>query len=208
MRILTRIERKENKTMINIRNFDAWKTEREKAIIEGGLKVLRGENQKGMPTVTIWRPKAKKPFANYYYQSTEDREKRIHEHIQDYQEEQKRKEQYKQERKGTPELLSKTNPGAIFRFSWGYDQTNLNFYQVISRKGSMVKIREIMQDSVKGSEGFMAENRIAVKDKFIEDAPVLTKKVQFTKEKPYITMASYGWCSLWDGKPNYCSWYA
>lgn len=194
--------------MINMRNIDLWKEERDKATIQDGLKILRGVNIKEMPTVKIWRPKAKKPFISYYFKTTERMEEYIQGIIDGYKEDMERKEKRKQDRKGNPELLKQADTGAIFHFSWGYDQTQCDYFQVISRKGQMVKVQQIASRSVKGSEGHMSDNRIAVKDSFLTDEKILTKKVQFTKGTPYLTMASYGWCSLWNGKPQYCSWYA
>ena len=196
--------------MYNMRNFDAWKELREKTVIEGGLKVLRNETYKGLPAVCIWRPKAKKPFANYRFNTLERREEFIKAKIDGYKMDMERKEKLKQDRKGTPELLKQADPGAIFHYSGGYEQTNCDFYQVIERKGQFVIIREIAQKAVEGSQVShgMAENRVAVKDSFLERSKPMRKKVQFSGESPYITMASYGWCSLWNGEPEYCSWYA
>lgn len=94
--------------------------------------------------------------------------------------------------------------GAIFVWSWGYGQTNLSFYQVVSSTPHTVNVREVTQKTVPGSEGLMCDSRIAVKDKFIGEE--FRKKVGFTKSGPYLSM-EHGWCGLWDGKPHYCSWY-
>jgi len=54
--------------------------------------------------------------------------------------------------------------------------------------------------------GPMAGHVVADPDSFIGEPK--RKRVQFTPDgRPYLTMASYGWCDLWDGKPEYCSWY-
>jgi hypothetical protein len=191
-----------------MRNIDLYKDERDKATIQDGLKILRGMNIKEKPCVKIWRPKAKKPFISYYFQTTDRMEDYINKIIEGFKADMERKEKRKQERKGNPELLKQADPGAIFHFSWGYDQTQCDYFQVIERRGQMVKVQRIASESVKGSEGHMSDNRTAVKDSFLTDHKVLTKKVQFSSGTPYLTMASYGWCSLWDGKPKYCSWYA
>lgn len=39
--------------------------------------------------------------------------------------------------------------GTIFSESWGWEQTNVNFYEVVSRTEKMVTIREIGQKTVK-----------------------------------------------------------
>lgn len=101
-------------------------------------------------------------------------------------------------------------PGAIFNFSWGWEQTNQDFYQVIAVTKCTVTVHEIQTRIVEGSmTGPMAGHVVAVPDTFLENKEPFTKRVQFTPDgRPYLSMVSYGWCDLWDGKPRYCSWYA
>lgn len=87
--------------------------------------------------------------------------------------------------------------GAILYRSWGYDQTNVDFYEVIEKPSlSSAVIAEISAASVPGSDhGGMSDNVIPVKGSFGENP---TKK----------TIRSLGQLSLWDGRPKYRSWYA
>lgn len=57
--------------------------------------------------------------------------------------------------------------GDIFSMSWGYDQTNNNLFQVtrVTPKGAYV--REIGSKTVPGSQGFMCESVVPVKDSFL-----------------------------------------
>jgi len=189
--------------------FDIWQTEREKAEDLGVLKVLKGECMKG-PTLKLWLPKAIKPFSNFYYKTVEARDNALQMAIESQNKHKALVQERKQARKGSPELLSKADPGAIFHWSWGYDQTNCDFYQVISRKGYMVTVREIGQSVVENSiySHGMADQRLAIKDSFLENKKPFVKKVQFSSDgRPYLSM-DYGWCDLWNGQPEYCSWYA
>jgi len=97
--------------------------------------------------------------------------------------------------------------GAIFNFSWGYEQTNQDFFQVVAVTKCMVTVRKIASEIVSGSRnGPMAGTVVAVPDEFIGEPK--RKRVQFTPDgRPYLTMASYGWCDLWDGKPEAFSCY-
>ena len=190
--------------------LDIYATDREKAEDLGLIKVLRGETQNGKAYAMLWRPKAKKPYANYIFGTIERREEYIREQLDIAKGRQIMKEQQKAIRKGTPEMLEKIKPGTIFLWSWGYDQTNLDFYQVVSRDGQMVNIREIAQETVKGStySHGMADMRTAIKDAFLKDAPIIRKRLQFTNDgRAYLTMDSFGWCEEWNGEPHYCSWY-
>ena len=117
--------------------------------------------------------------------------------------------------------------GDILHHSWGYDQTNCDFYQVVEVKTASVVLRKIAHKTVPGSEGFMCESVMPVKDAFIEKGTqALTKidhaitpqdhsikkrvcfYVQEGGQMRYYISVPYGWCSLWDGKSCYSSWYA
>jgi hypothetical protein len=188
--------------------IDLWKTERDKAEnIDGLLLVLKYETSRG-PALKIWKPKAIKPHVNYYYASAEDREKEIQKEIASAQSHIKAIHERKQSRKGTPEQVDDVKIGDIFHFSWGYDQTNVDFYQVIDKRGYMLTLREIDTQSTGVIGNGMADYCVAVKDSFVPDSKPFTKRMQFSSNVPYINMKSYGWCSLYDGKPTYRSWYA
>lgn len=94
--------------------------------------------------------------------------------------------------------------GDILSCSWGWEQTNVDFYQVIEVIGKMVKIREIECSMPNGEEGFMTGFVIPLKDKFT-DEEVLLKKVLRGNS---IKIESYAWANVWDGKPERTSWYA
>jgi hypothetical protein len=115
--------------------------------------------------------------------------------------------------------------GDILHHSWGYEQTNCDFYQVVDIKKASVVLKPIKASTVEGSEGFMCCNLMPVKDAFVDkcshaltqfgeitpDNPTITKKVSFSiynDKVTYYISTPYGWCDLWDGKPEYCSWYA
>jgi hypothetical protein len=111
--------------------------------------------------------------------------------------------------------------GDVFVQSWGYDQTNLNWYQVtrVSPKG--IFVREIGAKRIKGTEGFMCENQVPDINNFLTDSQWIGKKKDvgcfldnsetFRKLRPdgkYFSVGSNYYASLWDGSPKYCSWYA
>jgi len=117
--------------------------------------------------------------------------------------------------------------GDILHHSWGYDQTNCDFYQVVEVKKASVVLRPIGAKTVEGSEGFMSCSLMPEKDAFIEkgshalskfdkpitpDNPTILKRVSFYVQEDdslrYFIPTPYGWCDLWEGKPEYSSWYA
>ncbi len=93
-------------------------------------------------------------------------------------------------------------PGAILYSSWGYEQTNINFYEILERKNNFVIIQEIGQvrdyDSMGNSGTCMPNKEIKIGEPF-------RKKI--TKNAS-INLESYKGCWLWDGKPKSWSSYA
>jgi len=112
--------------------------------------------------------------------------------------------------------------GDIVHHSWGYDQTQCDYYQVINIKKASVLLKPIATETVKGSEAFMSRSAIPIKDKFIESHSALTRYAGSIREirkrvsayvkdngdLRYYIPTPYGWCDLWDGSPQYHSWYA
>lgn len=58
----------------------------------------------------------------------------------------------------TETLERPVDVGTIFTCSWGYDQTNIDYYAVTRRTDASVWIVNIGQSLVPGSEGFMSEH--------------------------------------------------
>lgn len=44
--------------------------------------------------------------------------------------------------------------------------------------------------------------------RFLSDAEPIVKHPQTTDGKNWHIAMEYGWCDKWNGRPNYCSWYA
>jgi len=97
--------------------------------------------------------------------------------------------------------------GDIFYDSWGYDQTNIDWWQVVQITGSgkSVKIRPI--NGKYKETGFMSGQTTPLKGKFKGSA--ITKRWGISSGSVYINSPSgHGWCSKWDGKPKFSSSYA
>jgi hypothetical protein len=92
--------------------------------------------------------------------------------------------------------------GSILHCSWGYDQTQSDFYQVISKRNSMVELRRI--DVKLEATGAMSGDTMPLINQWHSRSKILRKRL--SGEGVKITDGQYA--SLWDGKPQYCSWYA
>jgi hypothetical protein len=90
--------------------------------------------------------------------------------------------------------------GSILYSSWGCEQTNIDFYLIIERKGDFVKLVEIGQNSI--VNGFMSGECTPNKDEIVGE--VMRKKIT----NGAISFASYKSAWLYDGKPKYWSSYA
>ena len=82
--------------------------------------------------------------------------------------------------------------------SWGYDQTNVNFYQVLKVSGSSIVIAEI-SSIVTGDE---AMPHI---DEIIKNKKAMLKRVGVDGR---VRIESFMTAGKWNGKPQYCSRYA
>lgn len=114
------------------------------------------------------------------------------------------------------------NVGDILCNSWGYDQTNVEWFEVVALAGkSMVVLREIESRVVPGSEGFMSGSVVPVPGAYrVERVMDYDKMQPVERERPPlrkrvdkygrvdIHSASFGRASKWDGKPEYSSHYA
>jgi hypothetical protein len=93
--------------------------------------------------------------------------------------------------------------GQIVSGSWGYDQTNVEFYKVVERMGNGGRYRVIKMscELVSGGEGPMSGRVIPGHD--TGDTLIATTTDHGLKIKSLR-------CALspWDGHPQYASWYA
>lgn len=95
--------------------------------------------------------------------------------------------------------------GDVFVWSWGYEQTNIDFYEVVEVKGWTATIRKIAERGL-ASEGCgpFSGRVTAERGRFIGEPE--KKIIRLTNSgEPYLSK-EFGWCGLWNGEPKYCSW--
>ena len=100
--------------------------------------------------------------------------------------------------------------GDILVASWGYDQTNVNYFQVVRKTDKSIWIKEVGHRT--NERGNMCGYCTPVKDCFIE-----SRWLNFPEEGKQCRVDEDGWVTVvkrvihahkWDGQPNYVSWYA
>jgi hypothetical protein len=98
----------------------------------------------------------------------------------------------------------------VLHYSWGYEQTNCEFFQVVETSPGAITIREIAQKAEPGSGQVhgMAENRLPLPGHFLDKSEPIIKRVQYSESGPGFVSMAHGCCSPWDDRPKYCSWYA
>jgi hypothetical protein len=108
---------------------------------ESSAVVYAFTNAKGKPALIGFHGRAQKPDFHYYYRDEERRERAAREFF-------KRWRDWEAARKAYRAKPHSLKVGSILRSSWGYDQTNIDYYEVTKLIGQqMVEIREIEQTS-------------------------------------------------------------
>jgi hypothetical protein len=152
--------------------------------------------------VMIWDGRKQNPSFNFYFNCIQKREDFIDEKKLNADKHQEWKDKRAAERKA---FKPDVKVGDIYYSSWGYEQTNIDFYQVVKVSGkSTVELRQISQETVKDSEYShgMACEVVAVKDSFLSEETITKRVGQYG-----INLNSYASASKWDGTPKYKSWY-
>jgi len=119
---------------------------------------VRGEDR---PAMMIYLDNSKKHYEGYYYASEERREEVVAEYLKRAE----GRKVYKAERKARP--VMKFEVGDMVYTSWGYEQTNIDFYQVVETRGKTVVVLRPISYSVVETTSWCSESRNPVKDSFI-----------------------------------------
>lgn len=126
------------------------------------------------------------------------------------------------------EAMKLVKVGDVFSCSWGWEQTNVDFFQVISIVGkNSVRLRQVhpvlVEDNATGpmaanrtyaiNEGEIlpaAKHSVFIKDQVNGDVKRIQGGTYHGEVQPYITLSSYAWA--YPEKPgltkHYESWYA
>jgi len=100
--------------------------------------------------------------------------------------------------------------GDILVSSWGYDQTNVDFYKVTKLSPSGKSVTVVRIKSAITEKGSMSGTSVPAVPHEVSDykGEPMTKRVNLTENGYNVTLTNYSGAYLWDGKPRYTSWYA
>jgi len=153
----------------------------------------------GKPYAIAFHGKASKPDWHYSFRSEASRDERIAQFIAG----RKSHAEYRAKCKAETVKPHTLKVGDILSSTWGYDQTNVDYYEVTRVPGPMsVEIRQIAANS-SAEEGFMTARCWAAPGKFI-GKPMIKR----ANSSNSVRIASYASASPWDGKEDRYSWYA
>ena len=98
------------------------------------------------------------------------------------------------------------NAGDILYSSWGYDQTNIDYYQVTKRSGRRVYLQpltgEIETDDILAMQGRCVPGEPKPKQVFYRSVR------DGYQGDEYVAITNYELAYKWDGHARICSWYA
>jgi len=169
------------------------------------LEVFRYEI-KGVPYLVTFEGRKIKPTLKYRYDDIETRDDRFYTEINKVRLNHLNKlEQKELKRMKEKEEFNKVKVGNIFASSWGYDQTNVNYYKLISIKGKTGTFVEVYKKTVKGSEGYMSSTVTPDADNHY--GKEFKARITGNRIKTNYTYA-YNKGQDYENIKNYCSWYA
>lgn len=144
-----------------------------------------------------YRGKAGKSSWSYRFKTAEQRDKEIADWFKSLE----ASARFKAERRAERSKPHEIPVGAVVVNSWGYDQTNIDFYQVVKASANYVWLRPIGY-SDHTETGFMSGRCTPAIDKFMGD-----EVTQHRAEGKNVNFR-HGGGSIWNGQPEHWTAYA
>ena len=165
------------------------------------LEIVTFEFEDGKPGVLVWMGKQAKPIHYYKFSTVEKQMAHVQKVVESEVKEMEAKKTLAEKKKAA---VCPFKVGDILTGSWGYDQTNVDFWQVTKLIGkSMAEVRPIGSiDASSENEAPMTEHVVPYADHFI--GPARRVRISNSGFNP----ESFIHARLWDGKPCYASHYA
>ena len=158
------------------------------------------EDRSGRPCAKAFKGRKIKPVFHHYFSSEDARAKFIDQRVEAWKAEAAQKAERQAELNKPHEL----KVDDILYSSWGYEQTNVDFFKVVKLAGkTMIEVTEMACETVKTSGG-MSDTVIASKRVL---GGILRRKVNTSGSRPSISINSCANAYLWDGSPLHRSWY-
>lgn len=183
---------------------------REAFIPKGALKVcdkrsdavayLSVSLKSGRPCATVFFGTQAKPVANFVYRDETQRERSVRDYFERRQAHLDRVKARRGEQKA---FVHSVRVGDIFRTCWGYDQTNVEFFEVVEVKGKFAVLREIAvvaDDNGHGNERVVPQSGKYLSSRFAGDEqglPIRRLIQRGYQDKPSIKIDECRTASPW-----------
>lgn len=160
-----------------------------------GIEIYTDENS---ITALGFRGKAKKPAFHYRFRSVERMQEYITEFIETTRQREYDKANAKIEREQKKtDFFNSLKVGDTFICSWGYDQTNIDFYEIVEKKNKSVVIRgitKLRRDGEHMTYDYVTPHPPRAGGEYTTE-PMLK-----VPQDGHITISSFQWAYLWDGR--------
>lgn len=164
--------------------------------LDGGVVFL--SERHGQFYATGFVGKAIKPAFHYYFRSEPARDEYVSKFARSLQARAQDRAQRAEARKNDTHGLM---VGSILFSSWGYEQSNVDWYQVIAVISDKTVVIQKIAASIEDT-GSMCGNSRPVPGRFVGEP--MRKRATSNG----IALTSFSTAFAWDGQPKYCSWYA
>lgn len=164
-----------------------------------GLGTVYAYAQNGRLLAVAYCGKASKPAWHYRFTDEERRQGKIKEFFAQLD----AHKAYVCQRRADRNQPHSLKIGDVIVNSWGYEQTNVDFYKVVATTRNFVDLVRIGATAVPGSQGFMSE-------KLVADPSVVLKNGKVTRhkaEKDSVHFKHGSGSKDTPGQSHYCSWY-
>jgi len=169
------------------------KNSTEEKVEDANAVIYRYTATNGKPGAAMFGGRRTKPDNHYYYGTEEAREASIERYLDG----QRANHEYKQAKRATKKNPNTLELDAILYTSWGYDQTNVDFYQVVDKPSAhFVVIRKIASETVPGD----GNSVVARPNVFIDDEG---RRVKANADNTVRISDGRGSAWEWDGQPKY-----
>ena len=160
-------------------------------------------NPQGRPCAMGFRGRAIKPGFHYHYPSPESRSRHLDRWFDGLEEDATRKAQERAQRYQPHDLKA----GDILVASWGYDQTNVDFYEVaaVVGKNTVELVQVACQTDDSGWGEAMCDHVVPVPGRARSGR--FRARVDMSSGTAVIRVSYGGFARVWDGKPKFRSWW-
>jgi hypothetical protein len=149
----------------------------------------------GNPCAIAFHGKAQKPDWHYQFVNIEQRDRRIKDLVDGRRAHAERKAKRAAEQKKPHGL----KVGDILVSSWGYDQTNVNWYEVVGVKGASINIQPVSSTVTESGEGY--DHVAPVPGETY--GRVRTKRPTRVGDIVTVKISSFAYAYLWEGNSKH-----